>query len=200
MTKLKDLQRGELGVVGAGIFSILVFSVYFLYIGNKEFIWYIGVMIGFLVLLFATLPYTKLSLTSLWGLCLWGLLHMAGGSVQVGDSVLYAWKILPLLDRGGEFYILKFDQVVHAFGFAVATLVMFEIIGPRWRGSRGLLSFVAFLAGMGLGALNEIVEFAAVLVFPATGVGGYYNTGLDLVFNMLGAGLIAVSLYLYGKK
>ncbi len=200
MTKLQDLKRGELGVLGAGVFSILIFSIYFLKIGNNEFVWYIGVMIGFLVLLFTTLSYTKLSLTSLWGLCLWGLLHMAGGSVPVGDSVLYAWKILPLLDRGGEFFILKFDQVVHAFGFAVATLVMFEIIGPRWRGSRGLLSFVSFLAGMGLGALNEIVEFAAVLVFPSTGVGGYYNTGLDLVFNMLGAGLIAISLYLYGKK
>ena len=101
----------------------------------------------------------------------------------MGDTVLYGYKIFPFIDKGGEFYILKFDQVVHAFGFAVATLVMYEIIRPRWRGSRGLLSFVAFLGGMGLGALNEIVEFVAVLVFPATGVGGYFNTGLDLVFN-----------------
>jgi putative membrane protein len=156
-------------------------------------------MLAFLVLLLATLKYTKLSQVAVWGLSVWGFLHMAGGGVPVGDSVLYAWHIWPLVDRGEEFFILKFDQVVHAFGFAVATLVMYEVMSPHWRGSRGLLSFAAFCAGMGLGALNEIVEFAAVVVFPSTGVGGYYNTGLDLVFNALGAGLMAITLYLWLK-
>ncbi|OHA58949.1 MAG: hypothetical protein A2571_01065 [Candidatus Vogelbacteria bacterium RIFOXYD1_FULL_44_32] len=177
----------------------LAFCLYFISIRDFEFLWYIVMMIFFFGLVLGTIKYTKLTNTTIWGLSIWGLLHMAGGSLPVGDSVLYAWKIFPLLDRGGEFYILKFDQVVHAFGFAVATLVMFEIISPRWRGSKGLLSFVIFLSGMGLGALNEIVEFAAVLVFPATGVGGYFNTGLDLVFNAVGATLMALGLYLWKK-
>ncbi len=175
------------------------FCIYFVSIRNWEFLWYIAVMLFLLVLIFWSLPYTKLSSLAVWGLAVWGLLHMAGGGIPVNDSVLYGWKILPLLDRGGEFFILKFDQVVHAFGFAVATLVMYEIIGRRWRGGRGLLSGLAFLSGMGLGAVNEIVEFVAVLVFPATGVGGYYNTGLDLVFNMLGAILMALGLYIWKK-
>ncbi len=45
---------------------------------------------------------------------------------------------------------------------------------------------------MGLGVLNELIEFSAVLVFPDTNVGGYFNTALDLVFNTLGALAAAV--------
>jgi hypothetical protein len=40
---------------------------------------------------------------------------------------------------------------------------------------------------MGLGAVNEIIEFVAVLSVPDTNVGGYLNTALDLIFNALGA-------------
>jgi hypothetical protein len=40
---------------------------------------------------------------------------------------------------------------------------------------------------MGFGALNEVIEFIAVLTIPHTNVGGYINTGWDLVFNLLGA-------------
>ena len=50
---------------------------------------------------------------------------------------------------------------------------------------------------MGLGALNEIVEFTAVLTVPNTNVGGYYNTALDLVFNGAGAAcaMIAIAIW-----
>lgn len=43
------------------------------------------------------------------------------------------------------------------------------------------------LMGCGFGAINEIVEFLAVVALPETGVGGYANTLLDLVFNFVGA-------------
>ena len=39
---------------------------------------------------------------------------------------------------------------------------------------------------MGLGALNEIIEFFAVLNLSNTNVGGYFNTGWDLVANLVG--------------
>ena len=48
-------------------------------------------------------------------------------------------------------------------------------------------------AGMGLGSLNELIEFAATLTVPETNVGGYINTGWDLVANFVGA-LTAVTL------
>ncbi len=180
------------------IFSLLYicgFSIYYLLIGDWEFLWYVVVMIFFLCLIIGTIKYTKLSLLAVWGLCLWGLLHMAGGGLVVGGEVLYAYKIFPFLDLGGEFYILKFDQVVHVFGFAVATLVMYEIMTSRWTGSRNLLIFVVVLTGMGLGVINEIVEFVAVIIFPETGVGGYHNTLLDLIFNTLGSIMVATYIY-----
>ena len=50
---------------------------------------------------------------------------------------------------------------------------------------------------MGLGSLNEIIEFAAVLSFENTNVGGYVNTALDLCFNTLGA--ITAMLFVAGR-
>jgi hypothetical protein len=41
--------------------------------------------------------------------------------------------------------------------------------------------------GVGLGALNEVVEFVMTLTLPETNVGGYENTGWDLVSNLIGA-------------
>ena len=51
----------------------------------------------------------------------------------------------------------------------------------------------AVRGGMGLGSLNELIEFAATLTVPETNVGGYINTGWDLVSNCVGA-LTAVTL------
>jgi hypothetical protein len=45
---------------------------------------------------------------------------------------------------------------------------------------------------MGLGAMNELVEFAATLLVPETNVGGYFNTGWDLVSNLVGVVIAAV--------
>jgi putative membrane protein len=49
------------------------------------------------------------------------------------------------------------------------------------------ISIVIIMAGLGVGALNEIVEFTAVVITPETGVGGYNNTSLDLVADLIGA-------------
>ena len=50
-----------------------------------------------------------------------------------------------------------------------------------------VVSVVTVLASSSLGALNEIVEFLAVVLFATQGVGGYINTAIDLVANLLGA-------------
>jgi hypothetical protein len=49
---------------------------------------------------------------------------------------------------------------------------------------------VSALAGMGLGAVNEVVEFIATRLMD-TNVGGYVNTGWDLVANTVGAVIAA---------
>jgi len=48
--------------------------------------------------------------------------------------------------------------------------------------------------------LNEIVEFFATVILPETGVGGYINTSLDLVFNLLGALIAMGFIYWHERK
>jgi hypothetical protein len=61
----------------------------------------------------------------------------------------------------------------------------------------GIAVLVAFM-GMGVGALNEVVEFFASRTFAAN-VGGYVNTGWDLVANLLGCAVAASALYVRGR-
>ncbi|MBL8849751.1 MAG: DUF2238 domain-containing protein [Planctomycetaceae bacterium] len=161
--------------------------------GNREFVFYIVVMFVLLGAVAAVHRRVHFSSVVLWGLAIWGLAHMAGGMVPVPASwpingehrVLYSWWLVPNL--------LKYDQIVHAYGFGVTTVACWEGLQSMIRGSGhpplspslGNLTLCA-AAGMGFGALNEVVEFAATLLVPETNVGGYVNTGWDLVSNMVG--------------
>ena len=166
--------------------------------GNTEFVMYTVVMVVLIVLVLWADRRVRFSKPVLWGLAVWGLLHMAGGTIKVGTAedgtrlVLYGLRVAEWMPR--------YDQVVHAFGFCMATLASWEALCAgvrpigRLRATPGL-AFGAMLMGMGLGALNEVVEFTAVLLLPHTNVGGYINTGWDLVSNMAGAGIAAVVLW-----
>jgi hypothetical protein len=46
---------------------------------------------------------------------------------------------------------------------------------------------ILVMTGLGLGALNEVVEFVVATVLADSGVGGYLNTSLDLCANLIGA-------------
>ncbi len=166
--------------------------------GNVEFIFYIVVVLVLAAIALLVHARVGLSMATLWALSLWGLLHMVGGLVPLptgwpynGDqAVFYSWWIIP--------EILKYDHIVHAYGFAVATWVCWQAVRPLLsvaKPSFGILALCA-LGGMGLGALNEIVEFTAVLLVPNTNVGGYINTGWDLVANATGCLVAAVLIRL----
>ena len=43
------------------------------------------------------------------------------------------------------------------------------------------------MAGLGVGAFNEIVEALVAATIKEAGVGGYVNTALDLISNFIGA-------------
>ena len=121
----------------------------------------------------------------LWGLSIWGFVHMLGGSLMTSDGVLYAWRIFPFIVGEGGMYILKFDQVVHFYGFGITALVAHHLISLNWKnnGSKKLLYLFPVLISAGFGVLNEIIEFASFLIWPDTWVGDFYNVSLDLVFN-----------------
>lgn len=184
------------------IFTVLytaAFSVYFIADFNIEFIAYVGVIVFIFTLLFTTLDKTRIPASILAGLSLWGLLHMMGGSVQTADGVLYDWRMFPFFDGGGELYILKYDQFVHGYLYAVVALLFLHLLRNYFanRHSQILVGFIAVTASIGIGAINEMIEFIAVLTVPDTGVGGYFNTVLDIVFNFIGALLAVLGFYLF---
>ncbi len=175
--------------------------------GNREFAFYIVVMLVLISVVMLVHHRMRLTGGQLWALSVWGLLHMAGGLVSVPAHlpvngpirVLYSLWIIPDL--------LKYDQVVHAFGFGVTTWICWHAIraslrtvsGAEPRPSLGLMVLSA-AAGMGFGALNEVIEFIAVLTIPNTNVGGYENTGWDLVANLAGCVTATVIIVAFGKK
>ena len=181
------IERRHVPVLAINTVQLLVFTVFYGARKNYEFLMYIGVIVFFLVLILLTDKRVRYSAPILWGLTLWAFLHMSGGGVRVGDGVLYEVMLVRLSDT---YPILRFDQFVHIVGFGVATLLMYDLLTPLLRpGDHGwtALSIVVVMAGLGVGALNEIVEFAATVVMPETGVGGYENTALDLVSDLVGA-------------
>lgn len=168
--------------------------------GNSEFVFYIVIMVVLIAVVWTVHARVALTAATLWALSAWGLLHMAGGLVPApqgwptneGASVLYSVWLIP--ER------LKYDQVVHAFGFGVTTWVCWQGLkaamvadGREVAPTFGLL-LLCWAAGLGFGALNEVVEFVAVLTIPETNVGGYRNTGWDLVANAVGATVAAFAI------
>ena len=198
------LTRGVQGVLAFTLAYLVAAVIGALATGNSEFILYIGIM-AVLIGVIAFVHYrVNLMLATLWALTGWGAAHMAGGLVPVPESwpingdirVLYSLWLIP--ER------LKYDQVLHAYGFGVTTWVCWQGLrsvlvqfGPV-RPTFGLMVLCA-AAGMGFGALNEVIEFTATLLVPETNVGGYVNTGWDLVSNLTGTVIAATLIVLTGR-
>ncbi|MFA7707953.1 MAG: DUF2238 domain-containing protein [Candidatus Pacearchaeota archaeon] len=185
------IKKSDLVLLIINIVYLIIFAFLFLGKKNYEFLLYIGVVIFFLILISLLHLKVKFSYDILIGLTAWGLLHMLGGAVIVNNEVLYAYWIFPFL---------RYDMFVHFFGFGVTTLLAYHLLKPYLRlTSRSfLIGFFLVLIAMGFGALNEIIEFIAVILVPETGVGGYNNTMWDIIFNTFGG--IAGVIYLRLRK
>lgn len=181
-------------LLAVNIVLVLGFGVYYIQAANYEFAAYAGTIAAIVGVLFSTVRYTKFPSYILAGITIWGALHMLGGSLMTPDGVLYAYRIYPFFDGGGDFYILKMDQVIHAFLYAVVGLMFWHMLREvlHIRSHLVLVAAIAIFASAGFGIINEIIEFWAAMNIPDNGVGGYENTVLDLIFNMAGA-TIAVS-------
>ena len=120
----------------------------------------------------------------LWGLALWGALHMAGGMIPIsGDRVLYNLWLLPFI---------RFDHVVHAIGFGFAGMAFWESVRHTVDRTIASGAAITMMGGLGFGALNEMVEFLITRVVPDTNIGEFENTGWDLVANTVGAAVGAL--------
>ena len=105
-------------------------------------------------------------------------------------------------DGGGDFYILKMDQVIHAFLYGVIGLMFYhllrEIIGIK--SHTILVAAIAIFAAAGFSIINEIVEFLAEVNLQNTGVGGYHNTVLDMIFNLTGAAVAVIAKVIFSRQ
>lgn len=195
MEKLKNYKL----LLPINILLLIVFSLIFIPQKNYEFLIYIGVIILFLLIIWSTRKKINYPPVVLWGLTIWACLHMTGGGIYLNGKKVYELILLPII--GEPYYILKYDQFVHFFGFGITTLLMFYLIKPyltKKTIGKVSLSIVIIMAGLGVGAFNEIIEFITTVIVPESGVGGYENTALDLVFNLLGA--IVAMLYILRKE
>jgi hypothetical protein len=169
--------------------------------GNREFVFYIVVMLTLMASIYLVHRRVGLSAGLLWCLSAWGLMHMAGGLASVpaswptaDGSVLYNLWLIPGW--------LKYDQLVHAYGFGIVTWLCWQALSAgvfaaaeiRPAPSVGLMVLCA-AGGMGFGAFNEVIEFFATLMIPNTNVGGYTNTGWDLVANLIGSAVAAILIW-----
>lgn len=187
------LEKNERVIALVNLIYITVFTAIALRRSNYEFVLYAGVVIAFFLIVLLKQQVVRFDGMILWGLTIWGVLHLTGGNITVGSDVLYAVQLIP--------GVLRYDQFVHFLGFAVATLVCHHLLRPYLRpgiAAWGTLSVLIVLMGQGLGAANEIIEFIAVRTVPETGVGGYENTLWDLIFNLLGA--CAAVIYLNVRR
>lgn len=136
-----------------------------------------------------------------YGLALDAVAHLAGGLVRVGHGVLYNAGVGGRSARLGT-HVLQYDHVVHAYGSMVATVAIWVLlVRPAVRVQRpGHVVVVCVLAGLGVGALNELIEFVATLLRSGSSVGGYANTGWDLAANAAGGllGGLVVRRHLLG--
>lgn len=176
-------------VVGFTLVYLAIFTPIFLSGKNYEFLIYESIVLIVGMLVIFTLKYSNFDKFLLWLLSIWGFLHMLGGAWRIDGAVLYKLKIIELFNGGGDFYILKMDQVIHFYGFMVCGILVFELLTNVMKNKEGLktLLFVSWIGAMGLGAFNEVIEFTLFNILSNTGVGDVYNTGLDLIFNMFGA-------------
>ena len=184
----KRATRGRLLVLIFTMLYIAAAAVYFYMTGVKEFTLYLAVLLGLVAFVIWTLPRTKLPTWALWCLSVLGLLHALGGGVIVNGDVLYNLVLIPILDNGvNGITIWRFDQLVHPYGTAIAAIITYFFIARAAKLPRIWMVVIAALAAMGLGALNEVIEFITKLTIPNTEVGGYSNTAIDLCANAIGA-------------
>ncbi len=192
------MQKELIPIAIAAVCSLLFFTAVILVKGNYEFLFYLFVVLALAIAVCIAQKKVHFPPFVLWHLVAWAILHLAGGNLSFAGTKLYDVVLYPIV--GEPYQILKFDQSVDVYGFFAATLAAYYVLKPLLKKEHHAcaLFFIVILAGLGLGALNEILEFTATLLVSHTGVGGYINNALDLVADLLGA--IIAMIYLRKRE
>ncbi len=175
-------------------FLMLAFSA-----KNYEFVGYWVVLVLLFLLVIKMEKKFEFPPWSLVLFAIWSISHMAGGLIKISGTRLYDLMLINIL--GDPFFILKYDQVIHAYCYFAISVLVYFALKKYFNKSKSALLVFATLSALGIGLLNEVIEFGMVIFADAAdAVGGYYNTALDLVFNLIGAVLGPIFAKKISKK
>ena len=121
------------------------------------------------------------------------LLHYGGGSLGSPDP--HEMGLLGYHGINGAYHVHHWwDNLTHFAGIGAGTMAIAYLL-EAYQTRRGLawnkrsLWLLAVVAGLASGVGVELYEYLGKTAFQTIDQGGYRNTMLDLVFNLLGAGL-----------
>ncbi|OGY45241.1 MAG: hypothetical protein A3J62_03890 [Candidatus Buchananbacteria bacterium RIFCSPHIGHO2_02_FULL_38_8] len=186
-------------------YLILIFTVAYLAVftvnafiaSNFEFLYYTVLMTVLIYLVVVMNKRLHLAFFILVNLSLLGFLHLLGGNFYFYETRLYDFFFVP--------GVIRYDNIVHTYGTFIATLALYSLLADfidgRIRQRYFIFALILVLMAIGIGTLNELGEFLAVLFFGAAEeVGGYFNNALDLFFNTLGSILATIVIYIYRER
>jgi len=125
-----------------------------------------------------------------------GFLHLAGGNFYFNGTRLYDIFLIN--------HLLRFDNLMHFFGSFIYSFLIYNFLRPhldlKVKQNPFFLSTIIILVAVGIGSLNESLEFSAASMGFAPGVGGCINTSLDLIYNTIGAVIASIFIVRYHRK
>ena len=176
---------------------LLAFTLNALFYANFEFLYYTILMVGLIYVIILINKRLHLAFFILINLSLLGFLHLLGGNLYWQGMRLYDLYFIP--------GIFRYDNFIHTYATFIGTLALYSLLGDyideRIRKRYFIFALILILMAIGMGTINELVEFLAVVVFGVVEkVGGYFNNALDLFFNTIGAIIATIVIYYYQER
>src|SRR5258708_7282927 len=174
---LSRAERGAIQVVAAALAG---FCIYGLAAGSPSTAGYVVCVLVIRAAIVWLRPAALPDLLAI-ALAIAAILTLAGGLIKVGQDVLYNASIGPYVTALGT-HLLQYDHVAHAYvSFVTAFACWVMLAAPHAAANhRRELVILAVGAALGLGALNEMVEFLATLAHHGSHAGGDWNKGWGL--------------------
>ncbi len=181
------LSGTERVAIGIGTASLVGFGAYGIASGSPSTFGYLFTVVAIGAAI-AWLRRDALPSLLAIGLAIAAIVHLCGGFISVEHNVLYNGYLGPYNKALGT-HLLQYDHFAHAFAsFVVVFAAWFLLAKPNAAGQRRRdLLILTVGTALGIGGLNEMIEFLATIAHHGAHVGGYLNTGWDLICNFIGA-------------
>ncbi|HET8574832.1 MAG TPA: hypothetical protein VFM02_01520 [Candidatus Paceibacterota bacterium] len=203
--RTKILTPQEKTASAANLLSIIAWGIYFLSEGNIHDLAYVFLNLVFFLAVWSTVQRSYLGEPLLWAVFVWGLLNTLAGSTDINGVSLYSISLKDIFGSSapGALIFFRYDRMIHFLAFGITTTYFFHLLHGPFKTkteNRRTVYLAAFLAGIGLGSINETVEFSASWIIGHLGMyGGYVDTNVDLIANTIGAFFALLVIFLVEK-